>query len=66
VEVIREGEIWMPVDLQVGSVTRRVDALDGRTVVELRVPERPAEAVLDPRGVLLDLDPSNNRRAFPR
>jgi hypothetical protein len=66
VEVIRDGAIRMPVDLQVGSVTRRVDAVDGRTVVEVRVPERPAEAVLDPRGVLLDLDPSNNRRAFPQ
>lgn len=62
VEVIREGEIWMPVDLRVGAETRRLESRDRRQVVTIESREQPTEVVLDPDEVLLDVDRSNNRR----
>ncbi|HSJ10824.1 MAG TPA: M1 family metallopeptidase, partial [Longimicrobiales bacterium] len=66
VEVIRDGETWMPVDLQVGSLVQRLASREPRQVVEVVSAAPPAEAVLDPDGVLLDTDPSNNRRPVTR
>jgi hypothetical protein len=66
VEVLRDGEIWMPVDLQVGGTLLRLDARERRQVVELTMTEPPVEAVLDPAGILIDLNPYNNRRSFPQ
>jgi hypothetical protein len=62
IEVIRAGEAWMPVDLRAGSVTRRLDSRERTQVVTLTTRERPAEVVLDPDQVLLDVDRSNDRR----
>jgi hypothetical protein len=62
VEVVRSGEAWMPVELQVADTVVTLDSRERRQVAEVVTRERPREAVLDPRGVLLDLDPSNNRR----
>ncbi len=62
VEVIRTGEIWMPVDLRVGTETRRLDSRDRRQIVTVTTREKPSEVMLDPNVVLLDVDPSNNRR----
>jgi hypothetical protein len=66
VEVIREGEIWMPVDLQVGSVLRRLDSRERSQVVEVTTDSRPDAAVLDPGRFLIDVRPANNARSFPR
>jgi hypothetical protein len=66
IEVIREGENWMPVDLRVNGTTQRLVWLDRRQVVMLALSERPDVAVLDPDNVLLDIDPGNNRKEFPR
>jgi aminopeptidase N len=64
VEVLRLGRAWMPVQLQVGGTTRTLDSREPRQVVEVVTRERPREAVLDPRAVLLDLDRTNNRAAI--
>lgn len=61
VEVLRLGRAWMPVQLQVGTVSRTLDSREPRQTVQVVTPERPREAVLDPRQVLLDLDRTNNR-----
>lgn len=61
VEVLRLGRAWMPVQLQVGGTSRTLDSRDPRQVVQVVTRERPREAVLDPREVLLDLDRTNNR-----
>jgi hypothetical protein len=61
VEVLRLGKAWMPVQLQVGGTSRTLDSREQRQVVQVTTPQRPREAVLDPRAVLLDLDRTNNR-----
>jgi hypothetical protein len=64
VEVVRQGAAWMPVELRVGSATRRLDSRERRQTVEVITAQRPTEAVLDPDEILLDLDPTNNRAAL--
>jgi hypothetical protein len=54
----------MPVDLKVGDVTRGLDSRDARFTATVVTRARPAEVVLDPLGVLLDLDVANNRKAM--
>jgi hypothetical protein len=66
VEVIREGEIWMPVDIRVGESVYRLTARDRRQGVTITTSERPASVTIDPENVLLDLDPANNVRPLPR
>ncbi len=61
VEVIRLGEAWMPVDLQVGDVTRRLDSRETVQTVEVITQTRPDEVVLDPETIILDADRTNNR-----
>ncbi len=61
VEVLRLGRAWMPVQLQVGGTSRTLDSREQRQTVQVVTRERPREAVLDPRRVLLDLDRTNNR-----
>jgi hypothetical protein len=63
VEVTRSGDAWMPVQLSVGDQVVTLESRERRQVVEVVTDGRPAEAVLDPRDVLLDMDPANNRRA---
>ena len=59
--VRRLGEAWMPVKLRVGETTRTLSSREREQTVEVVTTERPAEAMLDPEGILIDLDPSNNR-----
>jgi aminopeptidase N len=61
VQVVRTGEAWMPVVLRVGGQTRTLDSRDRRQTVEVVTDTRPAEAVLDPDWVLIDMDRSNDR-----
>jgi hypothetical protein len=65
VEVVRTGEAWMPVVLRVGGVTRTLDSRDRRQTVEIVTDARPAEAVLDPDWVLIDMNRANDRAALP-
>jgi hypothetical protein len=62
VEVLRDGEIWMPVELAVNGVTQRLESRDRRQVVTVHSTTRPGEARLDPQRVLLDSDSANNRK----
>jgi hypothetical protein len=64
VEVLRLGQAWMPVELQVGETVRTLDSREQRQAVELVTRERPREAMLDPRSVLLDMDPTTHRAAI--
>ncbi len=65
VEVLRLGKAQMPVRLQIGDATQTLDLGDRRSaVIEIVTTSRPAEVVLDPDNVLLDLDPTNNRRVL--
>jgi hypothetical protein len=61
VEVLRMGQAWMPVVLRVGDATRTLDSRARRQTVEVVTRARPAEAVLDPEWVLLDMERANNR-----
>lgn len=61
VEVVRTGKAWMPVILRVGDQTRTLDSRERRQTVEIVTGTRPAEAVLDPDWVLIDMDRSNDR-----
>jgi hypothetical protein len=54
----------MPVVLQVGDERVRLDSREPRQTVEVVTAARPAEVVLDPDVVVLDVDRSNNRRAL--
>ncbi|MEX2571240.1 MAG: M1 family metallopeptidase [Gemmatimonadota bacterium] len=60
VDVVRLGDAWMPVTLQVGEEEVRLTSRERRQVVQVVTGERPERAVLDPDDVLLDIDPSNN------
>lgn len=67
VEVLREGDAWMPVTLQARAGddvlwTEVLEARDRRQVIETTLTERPEEVILDPAGVILDYDPGNDRR----
>jgi hypothetical protein len=65
VEVIRDGDIWMPVDLRVNDITQRLSFRERRQVVTVSTAVRPFEAVIDPGHILIDVNPFNNRRRFP-
>lgn len=64
VEVIRRGEAWMPVTLQVGSEIRKLDSRDRVQRVTITSAVRPAEVVLDPDRALIDAARDNNRRVL--
>jgi hypothetical protein len=64
VEVRRDGEIRMPVDLRVGEHVQRVDSRERRHVVEVVTDSRPRVVELDPGDVLLDINPANRRRTL--
>jgi hypothetical protein len=61
VQVRRQGEAWMPVDLRVGDVTRRLASRQRTQTVMVVTAARPTEAMLDPRWILIDYDRANNR-----
>lgn len=62
VEVIREGEAWMPVTLQVGDVRRTLESRERVQTVGVTIDDWPDAVVLDPDVVLLDTNRENNRR----
>ena len=65
VEVVRNGEAWMPVTLRVGGEDRRLESRSRRQQVEFVTPERAADAALDPEGWILDSNPANDRVEIP-
>lgn len=65
VTVQRTGAAWMPVTVQVGDVTRRLEGRGRRQSFEVVTATRPAEVLVDPRWVLIDPDRSNNRFPLP-
>jgi hypothetical protein len=62
IQVTRAGDAWMPVELSVGTDTRRLDGRDRTQTITVRTAQRPERVVLDPQNVLVDTDPSNNAR----
>ena len=65
VVVQRDGNAWMPVELQVGDTTHRLASRERRQTVTLTTATKPAAAVLDPRWVLIDYDRANNTFPLP-
>jgi hypothetical protein len=61
VDVLRLGQAWMPVRVQIGDQVRTLSERDRRQTVEVITGTRPAEAIIDPDNVLIDLDISSNR-----
>ncbi len=61
ITISRAGEAWMPVTLRIGEAERRLDFRERERSFEIVSAQRPAEVVLDPENVLLDIDASNNR-----
>jgi hypothetical protein len=66
IEVLRQGEIWMPVDIRVGDSVQRLTSREPRQIVLISTPQRPASVTLDPDDILIDVDPANNSKEFPR
>jgi hypothetical protein len=64
VEVGRTGDIFMPVELQVGTHRERLDSQDRRQTVSVTTAERPSAVILDPDQQLLERDILNNRRTL--
>lgn len=60
VRVRREGEAWMPVDLEVAGEVQRLNSGRPEFQVEVRTANRPTSATLDPEGVLIDYNRANN------
>jgi hypothetical protein len=65
VVVQRTGQAWMPVDVQVGDVTRRLSSRLRRQTLVVTTAARPAEVLVDPKWILIDYDRANNRAAVP-
>ncbi len=61
VAVEREGDAWMPVTLQIAEETGLLTGDGRRQELQVTTQSRPAEVVLDPENVLIDVNPSNNR-----
>ena len=60
VEVMRRGEIWMPITVRLGDEERRLEGAGERQVVEVSTQARPERVELDPETLLIDVDRSNN------
>jgi hypothetical protein len=52
------------VRLRDGEAERLQESRERHQVVTMTTATRPAEAVLDPGNVLLDIEPANNRKAI--
>jgi hypothetical protein len=61
VTIRREGEAWMPVTIQVGAERRELTGPGREQVAEFITAGRPTEVVVDPEGLILDVEPANNR-----
>lgn len=64
VQVLREGENWMPVTVRIGEEVRRLEGRGEVQSVEVTSAERPESVVLDPDVVLIDTDRTNNTVAI--
>jgi len=62
VDIVREGDAWMPVELRVGDVVRRLDSRERRQTVVVETASRPDRVTLDPRALLLETNKDNNTR----
>lgn len=60
VEVVRQGDNWMPVTVRIGDEERRLEGRGAVQSVEVETAERPGRVVVDPDVVLLDTDRTNN------
>ncbi len=65
VTVMRSGEAWMPVVLQIGEETVTLTTREPRQEVEVVTTTRPQRIVVDPDRVMIDPNWSNNH-ASPR
>jgi hypothetical protein len=65
VVVQRAGDAWMPVDVRVGDVTRSLTSRARRQTLVVTTAAKPAEVLVDPRWILIDINRSNNRAAVP-
>jgi len=65
VVVQRAGQAWMPVDVRVGDVTRRLASRARRQTLVVTTATKPAEVLVDPKWILIDYDRANNRAAVP-
>ncbi|HKJ02311.1 MAG TPA: M1 family aminopeptidase, partial [Longimicrobiales bacterium] len=63
-QVVRHGAAWMPVTLQVGGERRVLRSRAPLQAVEVVSAARPEGALLDPDGVILDLNRANDRWRF--
>ena len=64
VDLVRNGDNYMPVWLQVGDKTVRIDTADRQTSATVTTTTKPSEVVLDPDYVVIDTDRSNNRKVL--
>ena len=64
VEIARNGDNWMPVDLKVGGTSVRLEKKDRTFTADVSSAEKPASAVLDPDFVLIDVKRANNSFTF--
>jgi len=60
---VRTGNAWMPVEVRVGDVTRRLQSRARRQAIDVVTATQPDWVTVDPRWVLIDPDRSNNRHA---
>jgi hypothetical protein len=60
VEVIREGDAWMPVIVQADGQRVTLESRDRTQTASFRLDEPPTEVVIDPMASLPDADRSNN------
>ena len=63
--VQRAGQAWMPVDVRVGDVTRRLSSRARRQTLVVTTATRPAEVLVDPKWILIDYDRANNTYPLP-
>ncbi|MQA90501.1 MAG: hypothetical protein GEU90_09725 [Gemmatimonas sp.] len=66
VEIERTGDAWMPADILIGEEAGVVDGEESRQVIEVESEQPPEEIILDPQGILIDIDPTNNRLPVTR
>lgn len=64
VEIVRDGEAWMPVHVRAGDQTVLAESRERRQTVTITTSNRPSEVVLDPDNVLIDIAPGNNRKTI--
>jgi hypothetical protein len=64
IEITRSGDIWMPLELRVDSVTQRLASRERAYTVVIETSEEPTAIELDPELVLIDIARDNNRRSL--